>query len=86
IRKVALSNLQIEEPELLGVVHDIIRDVAADNRDRLMAIRMVSDRTRPAEAKLSVGVQHHVSIEQTEIEHYRALQNLGAPRQAFIDR
>jgi hypothetical protein len=86
VREVALKNLQIEEPELLGVVHDIIRDVTADNRDRLMAVRMVWDRTRPAESKLSIDVSHHLTVEQTEVQHYRALQRLGAPRQAFIER
>lgn len=86
VREVASATLQIEEPESIGVVHDIMRDVTMDAKDRLMAVRTIWDRTRPMESKVNIDVTHKLTIEETEVQHYRALQKLGAPKEAFIGR
>jgi hypothetical protein len=86
VREVAARMIEIAEPELLATTLDIMRDT--DNRaaDRLAAARMVWDRANPVMSKHKIEVEHHVTDAEKEIQHYRALQRLGAPREAFLAR
>jgi hypothetical protein len=74
------------EPELLATTFEIMRDNAIEPRDRLAAIRMVWDRANPVLTKHKIEVEHHLSVDQVDVEHYRALQKLGAPQSAFLAR
>jgi hypothetical protein len=86
VREVAARMIEIAEPELLATTLDIMRDT--DNRaaDRLAAARMVWDRANPVLNKTKIEVEHHLSSDELDAQHYRALQRLGAPQEAFLAR
>jgi hypothetical protein len=86
VREVAARMIEIAEPELLATTLDIMRDT--DNRaaDRLAAVRMVWDRANPVMTKHKVEVEHHLSSAELDVQHYRALQKIGAPQEAFLAR
>jgi hypothetical protein len=86
VREVALQQIDIAEPELLSVTLRIMRDTNEPARDRLRAVAMVWDRTNPVTTKMQIDVAHHLSTDERDIQHYRALQKLGAPERAFLDR
>jgi hypothetical protein len=86
VRELAMQMIETSEPELLATTSEIMRDNAIEPRDRLAAIRMVWDRANPVLTKHKIEVEHHLSVDQVDVEHYRALQKLGAPQQAFLDR
>jgi hypothetical protein len=86
IREVAAQQIDIAEPEMLAATLQIIRDQKEPARDRLRAISMVWDRSNPVVNKLKLDVEHHISSDDRDIQHWRALQRLGAPQQAFLDR
>ena len=86
VRETATRMIETTEPELLATTLDIMRDAGTDARDRLMATRMIWDRANPVLTKHKIEVEHHLSVDQTDMEHYRALQKLGAPMSAFLAR
>jgi hypothetical protein len=86
VREVALSYIDLAEPELLPLVFEIMRDSKVKAADRLKAAAMVWDRANPVLHKTKVEVTHTLSIDETDMQHYRALQKLGAPKQTFLDR
>jgi hypothetical protein len=86
VREVAGRMIETSEPELLATTFEIMRDAGIDTRDRLAAIRMVWDRANPVLTKHHLSVEHHLSVDETDVEHYRALQKLGAPQSAFLAR
>jgi hypothetical protein len=86
VREVAGRMIETSEPELLATTFEIMRDVGIDTRDRLAAIRMVWDRANPVITKTKIDIEHHVSSDELDVQHYRALQKLGAPQSAFIAR
>jgi hypothetical protein len=86
IREVAGANIDIAEPELLGTTMAILRNVGEKASDRLAAIRMVWDRANPVISKHKLDVEHHVSSDERDMQHYRALKRLGAPPDAFLAR
>lgn len=64
----------------------ILRDTNEKAADRLPAVSMVWDRANPVMSKHKIEVEHHLTQPELEMQHYRALQKLGAPRDAFIAR
>ena len=86
IREYAICQIDISEPEVMHTVLEIMRNANERGADRLKAAAMIWDRAAPVVNKLKVDVEHHLSVNDLDIKHYRALQRLGAPRQAFIDR
>jgi phage terminase small subunit len=74
------------EPEVMGITLEIVRDLATKPADRLRAAAMLWDRSNPVVTKSLIKVEHHLSEPEREIQHYRALQRLGAPRDAFLQR
>jgi hypothetical protein len=86
VRELAARLIETSEPELLALTFEIMRDNALGPRDRLTAIRMVWDRANPVLTKHKIEVEHHLSSDQLDVEHYRALQKLGAPQSAFFAR
>jgi hypothetical protein len=55
-------------------------------RDRLRALSMVWDRANPVLNKHEIKVGVHLSADQIDTQHYRALKQLNAPEKAFLDR
>ena len=65
---------------------EILRDTTQSAKDRLMAARMIWDRANPVITKHKVDVEHHLSSDELDVSHYRALQRIGAPMSAFLAR
>jgi len=86
VREVAEHEIAIAEPELLALTWRIARDVGTAPRDRLRAISMVWDRTNPVLHKHEVKVGVHLTAEEIDVQHFRALRKLNAPQQAYLDR
>lgn len=86
VRETATRMIEVTEPELLATTLDIMRDAGTDARDRLMATRMIWDRANPVINKTKIEVEHHLTSDQLDVEHYRALQKLSAPQSAFLAR
>jgi hypothetical protein len=74
------------EPELLAVVRKIMHDTSEKAADRLRAVSMVWDRANPVMTRHRIEVEHHLTDDERDIQHYRGLQRLGAPREAFVAR
>ena len=86
VREVAARMIETCEPEVLAVTLDIMRDSGSEPKDRLRAASMIWDRANPVLTKHKIEVEHHVTSDQLDCEHYRALCSIGAPRSAFLDR
>jgi hypothetical protein len=86
IREYAITQIDVAEPEVMHTVLQIMRDANERGADRLRAAAMIWDRAAPVVNKLKVDVEHHLSVNELDVKHYRALQRLQAPRQAFLDR
>ena len=86
VRETAVRFIDLSEPEVLGTVLEIMRDSGAKAADRLSAARAIWDRANPVLNKTKIEVEHHLSVDETDMAHYRALQKLGAPHSAFLDR
>jgi hypothetical protein len=82
----AANHISSSAPEMLSVVAGIARSVKAKDADRLSAARIYLDRGLPLTTTHKIEVEHHLSVDQTDMEHYRALKKLGAPQSAFLDR
>jgi hypothetical protein len=86
IREYAITQIDVAEPEVMHTVLEIMRNANERPADRLKAAAMIWDRAAPVVNKLRVDVEHHLSVNELDVKHFRALAKLGAPRQAFIDR
>jgi hypothetical protein len=86
IRELAESMIATSEPELLAITFEILRDTTQGARDRLAAARLLWDRARPLTTHHKVEVEHHLSSDELDQQHYRALQKIGAPTSAFLAR
>jgi len=80
------NHLATDAPEMLAIAAGIARNTEARDADRLSATRIYLDRGLPITTTHRVEVEHHLSVDQTDMEHYRALQKLGAPQSAFLAR
>jgi hypothetical protein len=86
LREECDKRVDMLEPEVMSVTIGIVRDIALKPADRLRAAAMLWDRANPIISKSLVQVEHHLSEPELEMQHYRALQRLGAPREAFLQR
>jgi hypothetical protein len=86
IREEAYRRINGSEPELLGVVQQILHDTNEKASDRLRAAGMLWDRANPVVHKHQVAVEHHLTDDERDIQHYLALKKLGAPQDAFLAR
>jgi hypothetical protein len=86
IREECAKRIDISEPELIAHTMDIMRNVGETARDRLNAISMIWSRANPVMTKHQVQVEHVLTDAERDIKHYRALQQIGAPRDAFLAR
>ena len=80
--------LETIEPELFSLVLDVMRDANTDAKDKLRAAAMIWDRTRPVKTSHKVEVEHthHLSNDELDVSHYRALKKLGSPHSTFLQR
>jgi hypothetical protein len=74
------------EPELLAIVRRIMHDGNEKAGDRLRAAAMVWDRANPVMTKHKIEVEHHMTDDERDIQHYRGLKAIGAPPEAFLAR
>jgi hypothetical protein len=78
--------LESIEPELFGAVLQIMRDNKGDAKDKLRAAAMIWDRARPIKTMHQVHVEHHLTTDEIDMAHYRALKKLNAPHSTFLER
>jgi hypothetical protein len=78
--------IDTSEPETIAVVRGIMHDPDEKSADRLRAAGMMWDRARPVETRHRIDVEHHVTQDDRDVQHYRALKTLGAPPEAFLAR
>jgi hypothetical protein len=86
VREVAISYIDLAAPEVLATVMEILRNADVKSADRLAAGRMILDRGLPITTTHKIEVEHHLSVDETDMAHYRAMQKLGVPQSKFIDR
>ncbi len=86
VKEECAKRIDLSEPELLAVTRSILTDIGEKAADRLRAVGMIWDRANPVITKHKIEVEHHISEDERDIQHYLALQKLGAPPQAFLDR
>lgn len=86
IREECKKHIDITEPELMGAVRSIMMNVGEKAADRLRAAAMFWDRSNPVETKHKIEVEHHLSDNERDIQHWHALKKLMAPPEAFVAR
>jgi len=86
VKEECMRRIDISEPELYSTAMGILRDTSEKAADRLRAVGMVWDRSNPVMSRHKIEVEHHLTAPEIELQHYRALQKLGAPRDAFLAR
>ena len=86
IREEANKYIDVAEPEMIGTTMSILRDVGERAADRLAAVRMIWDRSNPVVSKHKLEVEHHLTNDERDVTHYRALKEIGAPPDAFVAR
>jgi hypothetical protein len=86
VKEECVKRIDILEPELIETTMTIVRDAKMKPADRLRAIGMAWDRSNPVQSKLKIDVEHHLSTDERDIQHYLALKKLGAPHDAFLRR
>lgn len=86
VKEVCNQRLDISEPEVLMATLEIAHNPGEKAADRLRALGMIWDRANPIMSKHKIEVEHHLSTDDRDIQHYRALQKIGAPRDAFLAR
>jgi hypothetical protein len=63
-----------------------MRSPAEKAADRLRAVGMIWERARPVVQHHRVEVEHHLTDDERDVAHWRALKKLGAPADAFLQR
>ena len=86
VREVAFAQIDIAEPELLGVCAS--RSCGTRRNWRATGSpRRGWYGTAPIRfSKHKLEVEHHLTNDERDITHYRALQKLRAPQEAFLAR
>jgi hypothetical protein len=86
IKEECLRRIDASEPELIGVVRRILHDSNEKAADRLRAASMLWDRANPVMTKHKIEVEHHLTEDERDIQHWHAMRKLGAPHDAFLAR
>jgi hypothetical protein len=86
IREECAAHLENIEPELIASISTIASDKGEKAADRLRALSMLWDRSRPVESKHKIEVEHVVTNNERDIQHYLAMRKIGAPPDAFLHR
>jgi len=86
LREEYSRGLDVIAPEARAVVRGIMLNTGEKAADRLRAAGMIMDRADPVITKHRIEVEHHLTDDQRDIQHWRALTRLGAPPEAFLQR
>jgi hypothetical protein len=86
IKEECLSRIDICEPELIALTMKMAKDKKTRPADRLRAIAMCWDRSNPVMTRHKLEVEHHLSSDERDVQHYLALKKIGAPADAFLRR
>jgi hypothetical protein len=71
-------------PDAVKALQNLVRN--PEHRDHVRGIALVLGRTDPEIQQHKIEVEHYVTNEERDIQHYRALKKLGAPAEAFLAR
>jgi hypothetical protein len=80
------ARLDAYEPEVLETVRSIALSPKAKASDRLRALDMLWTRSRPVETKHHIEVEHSITNDERDMQHFLAMKRIGAPEDAFIRR
>jgi hypothetical protein len=80
------ARLEYIEPEVLESVRSIANSTKEKAADRLKALGMLWDRSRPVESTHHIEVTHTQTNDERDISHFLAMKRIGAPEDAFIRR
>jgi hypothetical protein len=86
IREEITARLDSGEVEILEGVRDIALNTEIKATDRLRALGMMWDRSRPVETKHRIEVEHSVTNDERDVQHFVAMKRIGAPQDAFLRR
>jgi len=86
IKEECLRRIDASEPELISVVRRILHDSNEKAADRLRAASMLWDRANPVMTKHKIEVEHHLTEDERDVQHFHAMRKLGAPHDAFLAR
>jgi hypothetical protein len=86
IREEITARLDSGEVEIFEGVRSIANDTEERATDRLRALGMLWDRARPVETKHRIEVEHSVTNDERDMQHYVAMKRIGAPEDAFVRR
>jgi hypothetical protein len=86
IREECAARLEYLEPEIIEAVRTIANNTKFKPADRLRALGLLWDRSRPIESKHTIAVEHHVTNDERDVQHYLAMKKIGAPTDAFLRR
>jgi hypothetical protein len=86
IREECNRRIDACEPELMAVTRNIMHDISEKAGDRLRAAGMLWDRSNPVIHQHRIEVAHHLTDDERDIQHWRALKKLGATSEAFFAR
>ena len=86
IREECANRLEYLEPEILEAVRSIANNAKFKPADRLRALSLIWDRCRPIESKHKIEVEHHITNDERDVQHFLAMKKIGAPPEAFLRR
>jgi hypothetical protein len=86
IREECLARLEYIEPEILENVRAIGNDEKVKPADRLRALGMIWDRSRPVESTHRIEIEHHLTNDERDVAHYVAMKKMGVGPDAFLRR
>jgi phage terminase small subunit len=69
-----MRRIDIAEPELFAIVSRIMNDANEKAADRLRAVSMIWDRSNPVMTKHKIEVEHHLTNDERDLQHWRALK------------
>jgi phage terminase small subunit len=86
IREEMTRLIDTVEPEVFSIVIGIARSKREKAMDRLRASEMLWARSNPVVNRHRIEVEHHLSNDERDVQHYRALKKIGAAQEAFVAR
>jgi hypothetical protein len=86
VREEVARRIGVIEPKLLGILDEIMLSPKEKAADRLRAIGMVWERSRPAVMHHKIEVEAHLNDDQRDMAHYVAMKQFNMPAEAFVQR
>jgi hypothetical protein len=80
------ARLEYIEPEVIEAIRSIANSTKEKAADRLRALGLLWDRSRPVESTHKIEVEHHLNNDDRDMAHYVAMKRMGVGPDAFLRR